>query len=534
MNRWRESLQSYVGSVPQPFAVYQAPFVGALAMPFMLGICSYQVPDLASVRTVEELATAITGMEGRLTEINNENGIQPLGDEQRAEWEALEEAITAFKGAKGEAEARRDRVAQIGKAEANREAPRSYGAPQVVRSRLPENLHDLTEYRTRTGGSPAAMAALMGDGVRKLAETISFPHPGTNRDKAVANIQRLVAQSGDDPHFAHRFLATSSPDFLRATAKRIAGQYDLLTSSERAAIATVGTTTAGGYAVPDILDPTIVLTSDGAVNPIRSMARVETITGAGNKFQAVTSQGITLSYGPTEGSAITETTSPVLAQPEVTVQPVKGEIRYSIESVEDWPRLLSELSMLIQDARDTLEANAFINGDGSGEPEGVIYGLASASAVGTTGDGLDAEDIYRLVNRLGPRFRSKGQFLANQLVYDTIAQFVVGDTSEQRMFIRGTGGNPGSLLSWTAREASEMEDDTTQDGNKVLLFGDFKTGYLIVDKVGLSVQDAGFVRDGNGALTGQRALFIHYRNSAVVAVDNAFRLLKIGVVTTGV
>src|SRR5690606_14406530 len=118
--------------------------------------------------------------------------------------------------------------------------------------------------------------------------------------------------------------------------------------------------------------------------------------------------------------------------------------------------------------------------------------------------------------------------LANQLVYDTIAQFVVGDTSDQRMYIRGTGGNPGQLLSWTAREASYMEDDTTSNGNKVLLFGDFRTGYLIVDKVGLSVQDAGFVRDGNGKLTGERALFVHYRNSAVVAVDNAFRLLTIG------
>lgn len=496
----------------------------------------YPIPDLASLRTVEELSTAITGMKDRITEIHGEFGVRPLDDDHRAEWDALQESIEDFEGALTEADGRRKVVEAWAAQPKNREEHKTYGGVQIARSRLPDNLYDLPEYRNRTNGAPAAHAALLRDGAKKIADDIRFPHPKTDRTKAVDNIHRLLDKSGDDSEFANHFIATSDPSYLRAVAKRFASpDVDILTPTERAAVGTVGTTTAGGFAVPDILDPVVILTSDGAVNPIRQMARVETISGAGNTWHSVTSTGIVLNYGPAEGSAITETTSPVLARPEVVVQPVKGELRYSVESAGDWPRLLSELSTMIQDARDVLEADQFINGVGTTVfPEGVVAGLAATSLVGTEGNGFGSDDIYRFINRLPVRFRSRAQFLANQLVYDTIAQFLVGDTSDQRMFIRGTGGNPGQLLSWTAREASEMEGDTDTAGNQVLLFGDFRTGYLIVDKVGLSIQDAGFVRDGNGALTGQRALFVHYRNSAVIQADNALRLLQIGVVTTGI
>lgn len=194
--------------------------------------------------------------------------------------------------------------------------------------------------------------------------------------------------------------------------------------------------------------------------------------------------------------------------------------------------MLSELAVLIQDAKDVEEAYSFLYGVGTTVyPEGIIAGLAASSWVGTEGDGFAADDIYRFVRRLPPRFRAGAQFLANPLVYDTIAQFEVGLTSDQRMYLRGNGGNPGSLLSWLAQEASDMSDEVTTAAELLMVFGNWKY-FLIVDKVGLSVEDAGFVRDGNGKLTGERALFIHYRNSSIILADNAFRMLKTGVVTT--
>ena len=65
----------------------------------------------------------------------------------------------------------------------------------------------------------------------------------------------------------------------------------------------------------------------------------------------------------------------------------------------------------------------------------------------------------------------------------------------------------------------------------MLLFGDF-SNFLIVDKIGLSVEIDPHVRDGDGKWIGKRALLAHYRNSSIILNDNAFRILKIGVVTS--
>jgi len=69
--------------------------------------------------------------------------------------------------------------------------------------------------------------------------------------------------------------------------------------------------------------------------------------------------------------------------------------------------------------------------------------------------------------------------------------------------------------------------------NRIAIFGDF-SNFLIVDKIGLTVELIPHMFDGSGDPTGQRGLFAYWRNSAEVVVDSAFRVLTIGVVTTGV
>ena len=494
---------------------------------------SYQLPDLAAARTVEEIQVGITSMKTRLTELNTEAGVQPLDEEARAEWDAIDNRedgrLPQFEAALKEAQARRDRVDQLSRQPSAREEHRSLvGSP--ARSRLPDDLYDLSEYRARTT-SQEAMAALMRDGARKLSEQMSFPNPNTDRDKVVANIARLLDQAGTDPNFANLMLATSSPAYLAGFGKAITGRADVMTPSERAAVGSVGSgqLTAGGYMVPTILDPAIMLTSDGASNPVRRLARVETITGAGNTWNGVSSSGVVLAYGPAEHLAVGEKTI-AFGQPTVTVQPVKGEIKFSVEALEDIGGLLSQLAVVIQDARDVLEADQYINGIGTGVyPAGVVATLDAASLVGTGGNGFGIDDVTRLVNRVPERFQSNTSVLANRQVFGAYDDLV-----------EALGGTPASEVAGRSQptikggyprfSASEMSAAYTTDDEDIMLAGDFKRGYLIVDKVGLSVQDAGFVRDGDGALTGQRALFIHYRNSAVITIDNAFRLLRVGVV----
>ena len=219
------------------------------------------------------------------------------------------------------------------------------------------------------------------------------------------------------------------------------------------------------------------------------------------------------------------------------MQAVKAEIQFSIESDGDWPRLQAEMARLLQDAKDSEEATQFITGNGNGttgNPEGVVAGLAASSHVGTKGDGLSVDDLFRLQGELPDRFEPNAQFLAHRAVYNAIRQFGTGSTVGEGAVWQNSlqPGQPGQLIGYPARTASGMEDDYTTTGNLILLFGDFSNGYIIVDKAGMSIEIDPHVRDGNGAWTGQRALLAVYRNNAMVLVDNALRCLKVGVITS--
>ena len=53
----------------------------------------------------------------------------------------------------------------------------------------------------------------------------------------------------------------------------------------------IGTGSAGGFAIPFVLDPSIMLTSTGALNPVRQVARQVTISGA-REWRGVASDGV--------------------------------------------------------------------------------------------------------------------------------------------------------------------------------------------------------------------------------------------------
>ena len=119
-------------------------------------------------------------------------------------------------------------------------------------------------------------------------------HAGAHRGNAGETLENMVRY--DDPTgIGARYLdAVGSPDYMSAFGKMLADpttghlwfgprEVDAVRKvsavmQERAM--SVGTGSAGGFAVPYILDPSIILSGSGATNPVRSVARVITITGA--------------------------------------------------------------------------------------------------------------------------------------------------------------------------------------------------------------------------------------------------------------
>lgn len=246
----------------------------------------------------------------------------------------------------------------------------------------------------------------------------------------------------------------------------------------------------------------------------------------GKTWQAITTAGVTAAYvGERTSSGASDGAPTDFANPTVT--PVRADVAVdvSLEYLQDYgaSALQGEVGTLVQTAKDDLEANKLVLGDGSGEPEGIVYAIVTdtTSLVTTITDNVFARaDLTKLEKALPPRFRSRARYMANIGIYELIRAF-------------GTAGEPygplsaaniDRLLGRPTHESSAM-DDVATDAKKILLMGDF--GYfVIVDKLGLTskVMDA---RDTNGRPTGNSNLYFAWRNSSKVLAFNAFRLLKV-------
>lgn len=480
--------------------------------------------DLNGLRSVPELQAYDDRLKARAAELDKEFSGLPMSDEASAEFDKIKDVRAEVDARITELNARRDYIESLAASEKHNERVGTDTRPSSMRkSRLPENLFDLSEYR-QLARSEADQTALMTDGARKAIEAAVYPHPRAEQDKVQADLTKLMETVDSPDALSRHILTTGSPAYGQAFAKALKTQGKGLNSVETAAL-TLGTDNAGGYAVPFQLDPTLILTTDGAINPLRDgMARVERITG--KKWQGVTTAGVTATRGTEIAQAASADISD-LAQPEVDTNRVDVFIPLSIELEASWGAVQTELARLIQDAKDVEEATSFVTGDGSTgtQPDGIVGGLAASSLVYTGDSSFDVANVYDLKNDLGPRFRSRAQFLSEGSIYDLVRQFDTAGGSN--MWVQLQEGRPGQLIGYRAREISTMDADV-ENAADILLFGDFSQ-FLIVDRIGMRMEIIPHLFGTNQRPTGQRGVFAYWFNNSKILVDNAFRLLRVGV-----
>lgn len=478
-----------------------------------------QMPP-ASTMTIDERRQRQDAITARFQEIHAEHGASVLPDDIRSEWEGLVAERDENQRAIRDYE-RRSRELSLMAGDESRHEPANAGshAPATRGSkRVPANVFALEEYRSLSSSMPDLRQAFR-DGAMSIVERSAFAHPDADEAKSRARIQRLLdTRDTEDGAFAQRIIATSSPTYQRAFGKTLKGSP--LSADEQRALS-LGSDPDGGFAVPVQLDPTVILTSNGVVNPLRSFSRIETIVG--KEWQGVTSEGITVTRAAESDEATDD--APTLDQPTVRTNRVQGFIPFSVELGQDWSALQSEMAVLLSDAKDVEESSSFLLGNGVGvNASGIIGTLAAGSEVTTiTNDAFAVGDVYKLEEALPPRFRARARFLANRAIYNKVRQF---DTSGgASLWVRLIDGLGNELVGYPAHEASGMAS-AIADAAKILLIGDFRH-FLIVDRVGMSIELIPHLFGANGRPTGQRGIYAVWRNNSVILVDNAFRILKV-------
>ena len=272
---------------------------------------------------------------------------------------------------------------------------------------------------------------------------------------------------------AEHMLLTGSEEYQEAFRAYIEDPQGM---AQRAALSL--TLANGGYLLPFVLDPTVILTNTGSANPWRRISNVKQTTS--NTWNGVTSAGVNAAW-LTEGT-ITGDTTPTVGN--VVVTPVKAAawVFGSYEVLEDTD-FGQQLPRLLADAKDRLEEAAFATAAGSGGvPQGVITGATTVVTTATTLV-FAIGDIYSTHGALPPRFRNAPgcAWVMNVTYINKARQF---DTAGGASFWTNLGkGQPETLLGAPIYESTTMFGGTQAIGSLIAVFGDFGQ-FIVVDRVG--------------------------------------------------
>jgi HK97 family phage major capsid protein len=287
---------------------------------------------------------------------------------------------------------------------------------------------------------------------------------------------------------------------------------------ERTALA-VDAGAQGQFAIPFTLDPSVLLSSAGVISPIRQIARSESIVT--DVWKGVSSAGITAGFAAEATEA--SDNAPVLAQPTVDTAKAFAFVPFSIEIGQDWNSLQSEMARLFADAKNVLEATAFLTGTGTDQPKGVLTGLTTTQRVQTATTNVYAlADVYSLKQALPARFVSGASWTQHPGNLDRAFRFVGGNSTEPIFYPT----RDGRILGIPTYEWSTMTS-TMATTNKVAIYGDF-SNFLIADRLGGTIELIPHLFGvTNRFPMGQRGLYYYWRVGSDVLVQNAFRYLEV-------
>lgn len=440
--------------------------------------------------------------------IDTEAGEESLTEEQQTRWTALDTEQSGLNRDIKEAE---DRQAVEDRRAEHRAR---WGSVQVapVRDANPFDLNDAMRMR--------------GDELVDRAKSALDGTYARKSPKAVEEVVRKLDTIGSDD-LARYMLVHGSPEYRTGFAsvmQAAAGnRAPILTQGEADALrASMSLTSAnGGYALPTLLDPTLIHTGTMTKNPIRAISRVE--QGTQDKWNGVTVGNVT-TYWKAEGSAFTDG-SPTTGGVQIDAAMLTAYVTGSFEIFAD-SNLMGQLPGLIGEAIDMAEGVAFISGSGSDAPYGIVTAVSGTAGslvtVTTRGtfNSTSGVDTLALFNALPSRYEDSATFVSNKVTLVSIEQQTFGTSGGRIVDLM----KDDMILKTPYVKASSLPSATTS-GNIMAVLGDFSQ-YIIYDRLGVNVEIIQNVVDGSGLPTGQRGLIAYKRVGAKPSDVDAFRLLK--------
>jgi HK97 family phage major capsid protein len=258
----------------------------------------------------------------------------------------------------------------------------------------------------------------------------------------------------------------------------------------------VGSNPDGGYLVPLELE-TEIGQRLATISPIRGLASVRVISGSIYKKPFMTAGPATGWVGETDPR--TQTASPVLdalsfpamelyAMPAATATLLED----SAVNLDQW--LAGEVDQVFAEQ----EGTAFVAGDGSGKPKGFLgystaangswawgnIGYIATGVAGAFPASNPSDVLVDLIYALRSGYRQNATFVMNRKTQSTIRKFK-DSTGNYLWQPPAAAGGKSSLIGFPLADTEDMPDVAANSLS--IAFGDFRRGYLIVDRQGVRV-----------------------------------------------
>ncbi|MFO7853940.1 MAG: phage major capsid protein [Paracoccaceae bacterium] len=256
------------------------------------------------------------------------------------------------------------------------------------------------------------------------------------------------------------------------------------------------TATAGGNAVPAEIDR-IIQDELRDISPMRRVAEV--VASNSGDYTKLVSTG-----GAGSGWAAEDDTRSATSEPDIqAVQPPGGEV-YAYASASRWllEDAVFDVSAWLRDnvttAFGVAEGAAFVGGDGADKPKGLTSYTTAATADGSRTFGtlehvlaasptaVTGDELIGLVYKVRPVYR-QGEgvgWMMNSTTASAIRK--LKDADGRYLWTDSlAAGQPPTLLGWPVIEAEDMPDMGADA--LPIAFGNFRRGYLIADRAGLTM-----------------------------------------------
>lgn len=254
----------------------------------------------------------------------------------------------------------------------------------------------------------------------------------------------------------------------------------------------------GGYVVPVEMESAIdrIL---GTVSSMRSIATVMSI-GTGT-YKKLVNQGGAASGWVGEAESRPQTATPTLSDLEFNVMEMYANPAATRAALDDARiDLAAWLAGEVEITFSEQEGAAFINGSGVKRPRGLLqydkvanasyawgkigYAASGVAAALTDANNKGVDALISVLYALKAGYRSNARWLMNRNTIATIRK--LKDGNDQYLWQPPvTAGEPATILGYPTTDDDNMPDIGA--GAFPAAFGDFRRGYLILDRQGIRV-----------------------------------------------